>query len=185
MDQVATEQATREAVDAVRQLDHRQLAAMPDPYPLINSLREGCPVGHAETYDGFWNIFRYADVCAVALDAATFSNRDVTIPSENFPVPPPPIMSDPPVHMQFRKPFLKRFSPAVVAELEPGDAVREANDFLAQALAAGYRAGLGHAVPDRMFWAANEGGDGENATAASPTEPSPPSLAAPPSSPSS
>jgi hydroxymethylpyrimidine/phosphomethylpyrimidine kinase len=69
--------------------------------------------------------------------------------------------------------------------LELGDAVREANDFLAQALAAGYRAGLGHAVPDRMFWAANEGGDGEDATAASPTEPSPPSLAAPPSSPSS
>jgi cytochrome P450 len=122
MDQVATQ----EAVDAVRQLDHRQLAAMPAPYPLINSLREGCPVGHAETYDGFWNVFRYADVCAVALDAATFSNRDVTIPSENFPVPPPPIMSDPPVHMQFRKPFLKRFSPAVVADLEPDIRIKAA-----------------------------------------------------------
>lgn len=34
-------------------------------------------------------------------------------------MPPPPIMSDPPVHMQFRKPFLKRLSPGVVAELEP------------------------------------------------------------------
>lgn len=113
------EATMQEAPDALRHLDHRAVAAMADPYPLINELRQTCPVGHTETYGGFWNVFRYADVCAVALDAATFSNRDVTIPSENFPMPPPPIMSDPPVHMQFRKPFLKRFSPGVVAELEP------------------------------------------------------------------
>lgn len=113
------EATMQQAPNALRDLDHRQVAAMADPYPLINELRETCPVGHTETYGGFWNVFRYADVCAVALDAATFSNRDVTIPSENFPMPPPPIMSDPPVHMQFRKPFLKRFSPGVVAELEP------------------------------------------------------------------
>jgi hydroxymethylpyrimidine/phosphomethylpyrimidine kinase len=69
--------------------------------------------------------------------------------------------------------------------IELGDAVREANDFLAQALAAGYRAGLGHAVPDRMFWAANEEGDEQSATAPSPPETSPPSLAVPPRSRSS
>jgi len=69
--------------------------------------------------------------------------------------------------------------------IELGDAVREANDFLAQALAAGYRAGLGHAVPDRMFWAANEDSGDRGATAPSPPEPAPPPLAAPSSSRSS
>src|SRR5258708_2024609 len=96
------EATLREAPGTLRSFDHRQMAAMADPYPLINGLRESCPVGHTETYGGFWNVFRYADVCSGALDAATFSNRDVTIPSENSPMPPPPIMSDPPVHMQFR-----------------------------------------------------------------------------------
>jgi hydroxymethylpyrimidine/phosphomethylpyrimidine kinase len=38
-----------------------------------------------------------------------------------------------------------------------GDAVREAHDFLGQALAAGYRLGMGAAMPDRLFWASDEG----------------------------
>ncbi|HEU0198909.1 MAG TPA: bifunctional hydroxymethylpyrimidine kinase/phosphomethylpyrimidine kinase [Burkholderiaceae bacterium] len=42
------------------------------------------------------------------------------------------------------------------------DAVREANDYLGQALAAGFRAGMGDAMPDRMFWAVEED-DGEDA----------------------
>lgn len=36
------------------------------------------------------------------------------------------------------------------------DAVREANDYLGQALAAGFRAGMGDAMPDRMFWASED-----------------------------
>lgn len=37
--------------------------------------------------------------------------------------------------------------------IDVGDAVREANEFLAQALAGGFRLGMGDAVPDRLFWA--------------------------------
>ncbi len=37
-----------------------------------------------------------------------------------------------------------------------GDAVREANEYLGQALAAGYRLGMGAAMPDRLFWAGDE-----------------------------
>lgn len=43
--------------------------------------------------------------------------------------------------------------------IEVGDAVREANEFLAQALAGGFRLGMGDAMPDRLFWASDEGDD--------------------------
>lgn len=47
--------------------------------------------------------------------------------------------------------------------IEVGDAVREANDFLAQSLAAGFRLGMGDAMPDRLFWAGED--DEEDAAA--------------------
>ncbi len=43
--------------------------------------------------------------------------------------------------------------------IEVGDAVREANDFLAQSLAAGFRLGMGDAMPDRLFWAGDDGSE--------------------------
>jgi len=51
-------------------------------------------------------------------------------------------------------------SAAIAALLAQGidisDAVREAHDFLGQALAAGYRLGMGAAMPDRLFWAGDD-----------------------------
>ena len=43
--------------------------------------------------------------------------------------------------------------------IEVGDAVREANECLAQALAGGFRLGMGDAMPDRLFWAGDDGSD--------------------------
>jgi hydroxymethylpyrimidine/phosphomethylpyrimidine kinase len=43
--------------------------------------------------------------------------------------------------------------------IEVGDAVREANDFLSQSLAGGFRLGMGDAMPDRLFWASDDGSD--------------------------
>lgn len=43
--------------------------------------------------------------------------------------------------------------------IDVGDAVREANDFLAQSLAGGFRLGMGDAMPDRLFWAGDDGSD--------------------------
>lgn len=102
-----------------REFDPRAMSGMADPFPLVNRLREQCPVSYSDAHGGFWNLFTYRDVCAAAVDARTFSSRDNTIPSQNLEVPPPPIMYDPPQHMQFRHPFLKHFSPQVVGELEP------------------------------------------------------------------
>lgn len=44
--------------------------------------------------------------------------------------------------------------------IEVGDAVREANEFLAQSLAGGFRLGMGDAMPDRLFWASDDGEEG-------------------------
>lgn len=43
--------------------------------------------------------------------------------------------------------------------IDVGDAVREAHDFLGQSLAAGFRLGMGAAMPDRLFWATQGGQD--------------------------
>jgi cytochrome P450 len=69
-------------------------------------------------------LFRYEDVAAVAADAHLFSNRDNQIPSDTFSVKPPPVQIDPPVHMQYRQPFLKKFSPNAIAALEPAIRVK-------------------------------------------------------------
>jgi hydroxymethylpyrimidine/phosphomethylpyrimidine kinase len=46
--------------------------------------------------------------------------------------------------------------------LEMEEAVRDAQDYAWQALAAGFRPGMGQYIPDRFFWARQEGGrDGE------------------------
>jgi hydroxymethylpyrimidine/phosphomethylpyrimidine kinase len=49
--------------------------------------------------------------------------------------------------------------------IEVGDAVREANEFLSQALAGGFRIGMGDAMPDRLFWAGDDGSDDEDVVA--------------------
>jgi hydroxymethylpyrimidine/phosphomethylpyrimidine kinase len=61
------------------------------------------------------------------------------------------------------------FAAALTALLATGsaltDAFDEALDYLEQSLAAGYRPGMGHVIPDRLFWAqaprSDEAGEGE------------------------
>lgn len=54
---------------------------------------------------------------------------------------------------------------AIAANLANGldvpDAVRDAQDYTWQALAAGFRPGMGQFIPDRFFWAREDDGDGE------------------------
>jgi cytochrome P450 len=110
---------TSEVAIGIEDLDPPALAGHADPYPVLNRLRESCPLGHSDTHGGFWNLFRFADVAEVAADAQRFSSRDNTIPSEKLPMPAPPIQTDPPQHMQFRQPFLKRYSPQAIGHLTP------------------------------------------------------------------
>jgi cytochrome P450 len=107
-------------VDVEHSYDHLLVAAMPDPFGLLADARTRCPVAHSDQYEGFWALFRHADIGAVARDPARFSSASgVTIPSHGFPMALPPIETDPPLHLQFRGPLLDRFSPGAVAALEP------------------------------------------------------------------
>jgi hydroxymethylpyrimidine/phosphomethylpyrimidine kinase len=65
--------------------------------------------------------------------------------------------------------------------IDMGDAVREANEYLSQSLGAGFRLGMGDAVPDRLFWASDDArndegegdaddGDDDDANAAGPAD---------------
>ncbi|MFY1621024.1 cytochrome P450 [Micromonospora sp. WMMD736] len=100
-------------------LDPLAVAAMETPYEYLNDLRERCPVSHSDAHGGFWNLFRYSDVCAAAVDAATYSSSDVTIPSEPLLAKPAPLMIDPPTHMDYRQPLLRKLTPRMVAPTEP------------------------------------------------------------------
>lgn len=101
------------------------------PYPALNWFSEEvndnfdevvsdvlakCPVVNAS---GTWLVSRHADVRAVANDWETFSSARGTIPWNDDGSHFRPTALDPPLHGQFRQPFLKLFSPRTVAELEP------------------------------------------------------------------
>ena len=87
-----------------------------EPYPIWDRLRVECPVAHTDRWGGSWMPTRYADVSAVAHDAARFSSRDVGVldggePEEGMPdIGLPPIDADPPYHTSARRLILPWFS---------------------------------------------------------------------------
>ena len=89
-----------------------------------DDLRQRCPVAHTERYGGTWLPVRHADVSAIAYDSEHFSSRSVVVanrkpPRELAPVGGfPPISSDPPYHMEARRPLLPAFSPQRVGRYE-------------------------------------------------------------------
>jgi cytochrome P450 len=97
-----------------------------DPYPLIEDLRQRCPVAHTDRYGGAWLPTRHEDVAAVAYDTERFTSRSIVMgnfrpPREIAPIGgAPPISSDPPFHHGARRLLLPAFAPQVIARLEPG-----------------------------------------------------------------
>jgi cytochrome P450 len=109
-----------DAMDVVHHYDHRLIAEMRDPFPLLAAGRSECPVAHSDLHDGYWVLFTYEDVGQVARNPTTFSSSlGLGIPDHGFPLRLPPIETDPPLHIQYRGPLLEHFSPGAVARLEP------------------------------------------------------------------
>ncbi len=108
------------------QFDHYQVFDQ-EQGPLIENLaeiRSSCPVQHSDAHGGFWAIFGYENVGQIARDPSAFSSMGgATIPSHGFPMPLPPIESDPPRHKMYRGPMLPIFSPPAVEKLT--DSMRE------------------------------------------------------------
>ena len=97
-----------------------------DPYPIMDSLRQECPIAHTERFGGAWLPTLYEDIAAIAYDTERFSSRSVNVSSFRPPreVAPiggsPPITSDPPFHQDARKLLLPAFTKTAIARLEPG-----------------------------------------------------------------
>jgi cytochrome P450 len=97
-----------------------------DPYPIMDGLRQECPIAHTERFGGAWLPTLYEDIAAIAYDTEHFSSRSVT--PDNFrparDVTPvgetPPLSSDPPFHHTARKLLLPAFTKTAIARLEPG-----------------------------------------------------------------
>src|SRR3954466_160830 len=96
-----------------------------DPYPILDDLRERCPIAHTDRFGGGWLPTRYEDVAAVAYDTENFTSRSIIMsnfrpPKEIEPIgTAPPISSDPPFHHDARKLLLPAFTKTAVSKLEP------------------------------------------------------------------
>ena len=107
--------------------DHTDAAWVADPYPIMDDLRERCPVAHSDRYGGLWAPMTYETVSAIANDTEHFTSRTVVIHNgrpgdDDLPAPigvAPPISSDPPFHEIARRLLLPAFAPRPIAALEP------------------------------------------------------------------
>jgi cytochrome P450 len=95
-----------------------------DPYPILDDLRQRCPIAHTSRFGGGWLPTRYEDVSAIAHDTERFSSRSIIMgnfrpPAELAPVGgSPPITSDPPFHHGARKLLLRAFTKTAVTARE-------------------------------------------------------------------
>jgi len=95
-----------------------------DVYPILDDLRQRCPIARTERFGGGWLPTRYEDVAAIAHDTEHFSSRSVIMgnfrpPRDLAPIGgSPPITSDPPFHHDARKLLLPTFTKAAVGRRE-------------------------------------------------------------------
>jgi cytochrome P450 len=111
--------------DWATDFDHTDETWAADPYPIIEDLRERCPIPHSDRFGGVWMPVRHADVSAIANDTERFTSRSIIVSEHRPPMElapegiAPPISSDPPFHMDARRMLLPIFSPQKIDKLEP------------------------------------------------------------------
>lgn len=108
--------------DWLTDIDHLDPAFTADPYPILEQLRNECPVAHSDRYNGMTWLTKAADITAAAHDTASFSSRRIAlneVPLERPGLVLPPINLDPPDHTDNRRLILPYFSPKAVAGWEP------------------------------------------------------------------
>ena len=111
--------------DWATDFDHTDEQWAADPYPIIEDLRQRCPIPHSERFGGVWMPVRHADVSAIANDTERFTSRSIIVSEHRPPMElapegiAPPISSDPPFHMDARRMLLPIFSPQKIDALEP------------------------------------------------------------------
>ena len=100
-----------------------------EPWPMYRALRDQDPVHHVvpegRPADDYYVLSRHADVWAAARDHETFSSaQGLTVNYGELELigmqdNPPMVMTDPPVHTEFRKLVSRGFTPRQVQSVEP------------------------------------------------------------------
>ena len=100
-----------------------------EPWPMYRALRDHDPVHHVipegRPSDDYYVLSRHADVWAAARDHETFSSaQGLTVNYGELKLiglqdNPPMVMTDPPVHTEFRKLVSRGFTPRQVQAVEP------------------------------------------------------------------
>src|SRR3984885_2439694 len=117
---------------ALSHAPHFQLATAEtwaDPRPMYRGLRDHDPVNHvgptSRPEDDYYVLTRHADIWAAARDHETFSSaQGLTVNYGDLEMiglqdNPPMVMTDPPVHTEFRKLVARGFTPRQVEAVEP------------------------------------------------------------------
>jgi len=68
-----------------------------DPYPILDDLRERCPIAHTDRFGGGWLPTRYEDVAAVAYDTENFTSRSIIMSNFRPPKEIEPVGTAPPI----------------------------------------------------------------------------------------
>jgi cytochrome P450 len=96
---------------------HSDRTFLADPFAGFDRVR-GRRVFFSPRYGGYWVLTRYDDIRAVFQDPATFSSRDVAIPTGHFPRTLRPLALDPPDHGVYRQILASAFSPGAALRRE-------------------------------------------------------------------
>jgi cytochrome P450 len=90
-----------------------------DPRPMLDRLRNECPIAHSEMFGGYWVLTRYVHIKQVLADPETFSSTVPIIPrlqADDF-LGSIPVTLDPPDHTGYRRILAPMFSPGRIAAL--------------------------------------------------------------------
>lgn len=110
--------------DWCRDFDHHDPDFVAEPWPILDDLRDKCPVVHSNRYGGFWLLSRHEDVNSAARTPGDFTS---TVPGVTS-IPPIqgsrtephlPIELDPPEHSRYRSLISPVFRRQRVEDLRP------------------------------------------------------------------
>ena len=71
--------------DWATDFDHTGDEWAADPFPIIEDLRQRCPVAHTDRYGGAWLPTRHEDVAAIAYDTERFTSRSIVMGNSPSP----------------------------------------------------------------------------------------------------
>ncbi|HEY1973987.1 MAG TPA: cytochrome P450 [Pseudonocardia sp.] len=92
-----------------------------DPYPVLDRIREKCPIGYSKQFGGYWVLTKVEHMRHVLTHPELFSSTVPIIPrlpSENMLLNIP-VGVDPPDHTAYRRLLGSIFSPTRIKSLEP------------------------------------------------------------------